>query len=107
VSCQHKAASFLPYQPGIEFAPKPIKITNSKHEIRNPKQIRNDEKQLQCSKQVGPNSAFWIFRILDLFDCKFVSDFDIRISDLASWNCFGPRGRFGASDFGFGFSMYG
>jgi len=45
VSYQHKAASFLPYQPGIEFAPKPIKITNPKHEIRNPKQIRNDEKQ--------------------------------------------------------------
>ncbi len=25
---------------------------------------------------------FWIFGISDLFDCEFVSDFDIRISDF-------------------------
>src|SRR5215813_8639547 len=30
------------------------------------------------------NLAFWIFRVLDLFDCGFVSDFDIRISNFVS-----------------------
>ena len=28
------------------------------------------------------DSKFWIFRVLDLFWPRFVSDFDIRISDF-------------------------
>jgi len=46
-------------------------MTNSKHEIRNPKQYRNSN--LKCSKHV------FNFGHLEL---EFVSSFDIRISDL-------------------------
>ena len=53
------------------FLPKRVTIVNSKHEIRNSKQAQIIEIQISQTESLG-------FRTFG-----FVSDFDIRISDLA------------------------
>ena len=58
---------------------------NSKHEIRNPKQIQNDGNKYNVPNKLKSDSRFWIFRVLTY---------------LAPV-CLGPRGFFRASDFGF------
>jgi hypothetical protein len=60
---------------------------NSKHEVRNSKQIQMIKNQF--SNKLHSDLVFRIFFICDLFDCKVVSDFDIRISNfvlLLSWH---------------------
>jgi hypothetical protein len=52
------------------------KRQNSKHEIRNPGQYQNPNAQNSKKEQPGP----WLFFLFWSF--KFVSNFDIRISDL-------------------------
>ena len=57
-----------------------------KLEIRNPKQIQNDENKETTMLQTG-RIEFGVsdFPTLNLFDREFVSNFDIRISDLSFW----------------------
>jgi len=62
-------------------AAKGAKNKNSKHEIRNSKQIQMT-KISQIPNKLFSDSVFWIFPILDSPVSAFVSDFDIRISDL-------------------------
>ncbi len=54
---------------------------NNKFKARNPKQIQMIQR-LQNQNEPKSDSRFWIFRIWDLFWSRFVSDLDIRISDL-------------------------
>jgi hypothetical protein len=54
---------------------------NSKHEIRNSKQIQMT-KISQFPNKRSSNPVFWNFRVWDLFCPRFVSNFDIRISDF-------------------------
>jgi len=56
-------------------------------EARSSKQIQNDEKQ---NKYNAPNGK-------DRIHCFGFSDFEFILAVV----CFGPRGRFRASDFGF------
>jgi hypothetical protein len=56
---------------------------STKFEIRNPKQIQMTKKQ-KIPNNPDSDSSFWIFPILDLFWPRFVSNFDIRISDFLS-----------------------
>jgi len=53
------------------------KFRSTKSEIRN-KFKTGDTKQVQCSKQEGSNSAFWIFEF-KISLTAFVSDFVLRI----------------------------
>jgi len=66
-------------------AAKDTKNKNSKHKIRNSKQIQMT-KISQIPNKLFLDSVFWIFPILDLPVSAFVSvrgaSFDIRISDL-------------------------
>jgi len=54
---------------------------STKHEIRNPKQFQMI-KIGKIPNKIPSDSMFWIFPILDISVSAFVSDFDIRISDL-------------------------
>jgi len=60
---------------------------STKSEARNPKQIQNDEKQ---NNDNAPNGK-------DRIQCFGFSRFGIYLAAV----CFGPRGFFRASDFGF------
>jgi len=65
-----------------------LRESNHKLQIRNPTLEIRSSKQIQMIKKHKiPN--------------KPVSGFDFWISDLTVLVCFGPRGRFRASDFGF------
>jgi hypothetical protein len=67
-------------------------VTRAKAQRRQEQKIRSTKletnskrgkiKQLQCSKQKGSNSAFWIFFGFGFIWLRFVSNFDIRISDF-------------------------
>jgi len=60
-------------QRNVEF-----KTRSTKSEARSSKQIQMI-KTVQIPNEPKSDSRFWIFRILDLFWPRFVSDFDIRI----------------------------
>jgi hypothetical protein len=60
-----------------------IVALNSKHEARNPKQIQNSNVQNSKQKQHGTMlSVFFSFWSFEFRSFEFVSNFDIRISDL-------------------------
>ncbi|MGZ8495682.1 MAG: hypothetical protein ACXWWP_07255 [Candidatus Binatia bacterium] len=61
------------------------KIRSTKPEALNSQQIQNNEKQLQCSKRDGS------------IHCFGFSDFEFNLAPI----CFGSRGFFRASHFGF------
>ena len=61
------------------------KILSTKSEARNSKQIQMTKKH-NVPNNPDSDSKFWIFRVWDLFWPRFVSDFEIRISDLFRWS---------------------
>ncbi|MGZ8489545.1 MAG: hypothetical protein ACXWW4_13530, partial [Candidatus Binatia bacterium] len=85
----HRKSSSLIYNRNItavgRFLAKDIGRKTEKFEARNPKQIQNDKKQLQCSKREGSDSMFG-FSKFEIYLAAFVSvrgaAFDIRISDF-------------------------
>jgi len=58
-------------------------IESTKSEIRSTKQIQmSGNETTECSKQPDSARRFGISRVLGLFGCYIVSDFEIRISDF-------------------------
>jgi hypothetical protein len=63
-----------------------LNCAESKHEARNPKQIQNSNVQNPKQKQHGTIlSAFFSFWSFEFRSFEFVSNFDIRISDLSTF----------------------
>jgi hypothetical protein len=55
-------------------------VQNSKHEFRNPKQIRVKKSKIQNSDSLT-EFLFWV-RMFGIWDFEFVSDFVLRISNF-------------------------